>query len=148
MSNNFLKQARQEQKMGQSQLAKKAGISRQMIWGYENGKYEISADILKKLSSALNVDSSYINNGKTSNIINSTITAVDQDKMMDAIRTTNEFYKNYNFDQETLLKIAIEIYNLTAQFNEIDQKNFDKLLNDKIILGLAAKCFNDLNKNI
>jgi hypothetical protein len=60
-------------------------------------------------------------------------------------------FKNYGdeFDKDTIIKISTELYTLIVDFhelnNESDKQNFIKLLEEKIAVGLAAKC---LLKNI
>ena len=143
-SENFLKKIRQEKGLKQSDLARRAGVSRQLLWGYENGKFGVSSQILSKLAGALSVSPSYIVTGKTSS---ESLNSTEKKRMLEAIKTTSEFYKDHNFDQETVLKIAMEVYNFTTNFNdlkkEIGNNGFNKSLNDKIISGLAARCFID-----
>jgi hypothetical protein len=61
------------------------------------------------------------------------------------MKITHEFYKDYDFDHETMSKIATEMYSFMSDFDklkaEISGKNFNKSLNDKIAAGLAARCF-------
>lgn len=148
MSENFLKKVRQEKGFGQSQLAKKAGVSRQMIWGYENGKYEIPKENLDRLAAILAVDPTYIITGRLAN--SESLGEIDKTRLLDAITLAHDFYKDYKFDREMLSKIAIEIYGFMTDFDkltrEMERGDFDKSLNEKIVSGLAAKCFVDIKK--
>jgi len=142
MTENFLRQIREEKSFGQTELARKAGVSKQLIWGFENGKNGISNEVLKKLATALKVNPSYIMTGKMEA---ESFDAKDKQRMFEAIKITHEFYKDYGFDQDTLSKIATEMYGFMVDFDRLkvamENKNFNKSLNDKIAAGLAAKCF-------
>jgi len=54
------------------------------------------------------------------------------------------------FDKETIVKIATELYGIIVDFDSIkkdpERKKFKKNLEDKIALGLAAKCFLNYKK--
>jgi transcriptional regulator with XRE-family HTH domain len=142
MSANFLKKIRKEKSFGQAELARKAGVSKQLIWGFENGKNGISNEVLRKLAEVLKVSPSHIISGQANG---ETFNEKDKNRMLEAMKITHEFYKSYGFDYEMMSKIAAEMYGFMTDFEklkaEIGSKTFDKSLNDKIAAGLAAKCF-------
>lgn len=140
MSQNFLKQVRQEKGVKASELARLIGVSRQSIYGYERG-VGISSEILLKLSNALDVSANYILTGqedKSEGLIKSQYLSL-------AMEMAYESYFDESFDREELIKISAEIYNLMINQEKIknnnDKENFQKSLEDNIIKGLAAKCF-------
>lgn len=150
MSYNSLKNVRQEKGISQSELAEKIGVSRQMIWGYESGKYDISAEILAKLSNILDVDAKYIINGKKSDK-NGFGDGINKEEMVESIKITEEFFRNYNFEREMMSKIAVELYEFMIEYDKIQKDGGDisslkKVIDDKIAVGLAAKCFTDVKK--
>ena len=142
MSENFLKQIRTEKSFGQSELARKAGVSKQLIWGFENGRNGLSAEVLRKIAEVLKVNASHIISSKKDGGV---FDEKEKKRMLEAMKITHEFYKDYHFDHETMSKIATEMYGYMSDFDtlkaDIGNKNFNKSLNDKIAAGLAAKCF-------
>ena len=47
---NFLKKIREDKKIGQSELALRIGVSKQLLSGFENGRSGVSNEVLKKLA--------------------------------------------------------------------------------------------------
>lgn len=142
MSENFLKKIREERSFGQTELAVKAGVSKQLIWGFENGKNGVSGTVLRKLAEILKVNPSYIMTGK---MAGESFDQKEKQRLFEALKITHEFYKDLDFDHETLSKIATEVYGFMTDFDKLKQEigggDFNKSLNDKIAAGLAAKCF-------
>ena len=77
-----------------------------------------------------------------------------RDKLTKAMSMSFSFYAD-EFDKETIIKIATELYGLMVDFENLkgdskgDSKKdfFKKILEEKIAQGLAAKCFlNYFNK--
>lgn len=68
MINQRIKQLRLENKLTQSELAEKIGLSYIQIGRYEKGKSNPSADILQKLADVFNTSSDYLMNGKTEQV--------------------------------------------------------------------------------
>ena len=62
---NFLKKIREDKKIGQSELAVKIGVSKQLLSGFENGRSGISNEVLQKLADVLEVSSDAILTGKS-----------------------------------------------------------------------------------
>ena len=60
MSNNFLKEIREIKRMSLSELGNLVGVSRQLLWGYETGKNNLSKFVLEKISEALGVSEKQI----------------------------------------------------------------------------------------
>lgn len=142
--NNFLKRIRKERNIGQSELAEKVGVSKQLLSGFENGRSGISNEVLKKISDFLQVSTDTILNGKSSTPFDDK----SRNQLSEAMRLTFKFYGD-EFDKETIIKIATELYGLMVDFENLkgnsngDSKKdfFRKILEEKIAQGLAAKCF-------
>ena len=62
---NFLKKIREDKKIGQSELALRIGVSKQLLSGFENGRSGVSNEVLKKLAEALDVSPDAILIGKS-----------------------------------------------------------------------------------
>ncbi len=146
MSKNFLRQIRQEKSYGQSELARMAGVSKQLLCGFENGRNGLSHEVLRKLSDILQVSPTYLAKGSD----NDANSATDKTRMLEAMRVTSEYYKDYEFDSEMMSNIAAEMYQVMSNFeklkDQMDSNRFNKLLNEKVAAGLAAKCFLSFNK--
>jgi len=147
--NNILRQIRTEQNIGQSELARKAGVSKQLIWGFENGKNGISPQVLRKISEILKVEPNHIINQEKEK---RAFGIKQKDKLAQAIKFANEFYKDYDFDSEMIAKISTELYSFMVDFDslkaEMASDKFDKSLDDKIASGLAARCFLNIKGKI
>ena len=142
MSENFLKKIREEKKIGQSELAQKIGVSKQLLSGFENGRSGISNEVLKKISEVLEISPDAILTGKSSR-------PFDEDGRKKLTAAMSLAFKIYGdqFDKETLIKIATETYGFAVDFdlakNELSKNKLKNSLEEKIIAGLAAKCFLD-----
>jgi transcriptional regulator with XRE-family HTH domain len=138
--NNFLKRIREERNIGQSELAEKVGVSKQLLSGFENGRSGISNEVLKKISDFLQVSTDTILNGKSSIPFDNK----SRNQLSEAMRLTFKFYGD-EFDKETIIKIATELYGLMVDFENLKvnskKEHFKKILEEKIAQGLAAKCF-------
>ncbi len=145
MSQNFLKKIREEKGIKASELARLVGVSRQNIYGYEQG-VGISNDVLIKIADALDVSANYILTGEESRSEN----AIKSEYLSKAMEMTYKFYENDDLERNVMIKIATETYNLIANYNKIkDSANkeiFEKSMQDRIIKGLAAKCFLEFDK--
>ena len=139
MAQNFLKQIREAKNIGQSELAQKVGVSKQLLSGFEKGRSGISNEVLQKLSQELGVSGDTILSGKSSNPFDEK----GRKKLAEAMNMVFEFYGN-EFDKETIVRIATEVYGLMIDFDALNTKSakieFRKLLEEKIAVGLAAKC--------
>ncbi len=137
---NFLKKIREDKKLGQSELAEKIGVSKQLLSGFENGRSGISNEVLKKLADALGVNPDAILTGRS----NMPFDDKGRKQLQEAMNLTFKLYGD-KFDKETIVKIATELYGIIIDFDclkkDFDKKQFKKSLEDKIALGLAAKCF-------
>jgi transcriptional regulator with XRE-family HTH domain len=142
MKKNFLKEIREEKGIKASELARLAGVSRQNIYGYEKG-VGISNEILIKLADILGVSANQILTGKESR----QESEIKSECLAQAMEMAYKAYEDDNFDRLMMIKIASEIYNLMIAHKKIkdpeDKKNFSKILQDKMAIGLAAKCFAD-----
>ena len=142
---NFLKKIREDKKIGQSELAEKIGVSKQLLSGFENGRSGISNEVLKKLANVLEVSPDAILTGKSSQPFDD----IGRKQLSDAMSLTFKLYGD-QFDKETIVKIATELYGIIVDFDSIkkdpERKKFKKNLEDKIALGLAAKCFLNYKK--
>ena len=142
---NYLKKIREDKKIGQAELAHKIGVTKQLLSGFENNRSGISNEVLKKLADALEVNPDAILSGKSSKPFDDK----GRKQLSDAMNLTFKYYGD-QFDKETIVKIATELYGLILDFDNLksdhDKKNFRKLLDEKIALGLASKFFLNLKK--
>ena len=140
MQKNFLKKIREEKNIGQSELAQKVGVSKQLLSGFEKGRSGVSNEVLKKLADALHVSPDTILTGKSSQPFDEE----GRKKLTEAMTKVFNFYGD-EFDKETIVKIATDLYGFMIDFEsekkEITRNRFKKSLEDKIISGLAAQCF-------
>ncbi|MBL6665112.1 MAG: helix-turn-helix transcriptional regulator [Rickettsiales bacterium] len=147
MSQNYLKVIRKDQNIGQTELAELAGVSKQLIWGFENGRNGVSPQVLRKLAAVLKVTPNHILKGKDDTKVDQN----DKDLLLKAMTTAHEFYKDYNFDHTMMAKITTELYSFMSDYKsltaELGNNAFDKSLNDKIASGLAARCFLNIKED-
>lgn len=140
MSKNFLKIIREEKKIGQSELAAIVGVSKQLLSGFEKGRSGVSNEVLQRLAEALEVSPDAILTGKS----HKPFDEKGRKKLTEAMTLTFKFYGD-QFDKETMVKIATELYGFMIDYDvapkEIAKKDFKKSLQEKIVAGLAAKCF-------
>ncbi len=140
MPENFLKKIRTEKKISQSDLAKEIGVSKQLLSGFEQGRSGVSNEVLGKLGKALKVSPEYIMTGKSKQVFDEE----GKEKLAQAMNNVFSIYGD-DFDKETIVKIATEVYGFMLDFEDLKQdsekKDFRKILESKIIEGLAAKCF-------
>jgi transcriptional regulator with XRE-family HTH domain len=145
MPANFLKKIREEKKIGQSELAQKVGVSKQLISGFEKGRSGVSNEVLRKLAAQLDVSPDAIITGKH----NKPFDEKGRKKLTEAMTLTFKFYDD-QFDKETMVKIATELYGFMIDFDaakkEVDRKKLKESLKEKITTGLAAKCLLDSKK--
>jgi transcriptional regulator with XRE-family HTH domain len=145
MPANFLKKIREEKKIGQSELAQKVGVSKQLISGFEKGRSGVSNEVLRKLAAELDVSPDAIITGKH----NKPFDEKGRKKLTEAMTLAFKFYDD-QFDKETMVKIATELYGFMIDFDatkkEVDRKKLKESLTEKIIVGLAAKCLLDSKK--
>jgi transcriptional regulator with XRE-family HTH domain len=142
---NFLKKIREDKKIGQSELAVKIGVSKQLLSGFENGRSGISNEVLQKLADALEVSSDAILTGKSTKPFNE----IGRKQLSEAMNMTFKFYGD-EFDRDTIIKISTELYSIIVDFDELkndaDREKFKKSLEEKIAVGLASNCFLKLTK--
>lgn len=137
---NFLRKIREDKKIGQSDLAEKIGVSKQLLSGFENGRSGVSNEVLKKLAEALDVSSDAILTGKSYKPFDEK----GRKQLSEAMNMTFKYYGD-DFDKDTIIKISTELYGLIVDFdnlkNDSDKIDFIKSLEEKIAIGLASKCF-------
>ncbi len=142
---NFLKKIREDKKIGQSELAVKIGVSKQLLSGFENGRSGISNEVLQKLADALEVSSDAILTGKSSK----PFSEIGRKQLSEAMNMTFKFYGD-EFDRDTIIKVSTELYSIIVDFDELkndaDREKFKKSLEEKIAIGLASNCFLKLTK--
>ena len=95
---NFLKKIREDKKIGQSELATRIGVSKQLLSGFENGRSGVSNEVLKKLSEALDVSPDAILLGKSTKPFDD----VGRRQLSEAMNMTFKFYGD-EFDKDTIL---------------------------------------------
>lgn len=142
MHENFLKQIREEKDLSQSALATKIGVTKQLLSGFEKGRSGISNEVLRKLANVLGVTPDAILTGKS----HKPFDEQGRQKLTEAMSLAFKIYGD-QFDKEILIKVATEIYGLMIDFDHAksaEAKNkFKNSVEEKIILGLAAKAFMD-----
>jgi transcriptional regulator with XRE-family HTH domain len=142
---NFLKKIREDKKIGQSELATRIGVSKQLLSGFENGRSGVSNEVLKKLSEALDVSPDAILLGKSTKPFDD----VGRRQLSEAMNMTFKFYGD-EFDKDTIIKISTELYSIIVDFDELkndaERDKYKKSLEEKIAVGLASKCFLKLKK--
>ncbi len=142
---NFLKKIREDKKIGQSELAVKIGVSKQLLSGFENGRSGISNEVLQKLADVLEVSSDAILTGKSSK----PFSEIGRKQLSEAMNMTFKFYGD-EFDRDTIIKVSTELYSIIVDFDELkndaDREKFKKSLEEKIAIGLASNCFLKLTK--
>ena len=142
---NFLKKIREDKKIGQSELAVKIGVSKQLLSGFENGRSGISNEVLQKLADALEVSSDAILTGKSTKPFNE----IGRKQLSEAMNMTFKFYGD-EFDRDTIIRVSTELYSIIVDFDELkndaDREKFKKSLEEKIAIGLASNCFLKLTK--
>lgn len=145
MSQNFLRQIRESKNIGQAELAQKVGVSKQLLCGFENGRSGVSNEVLRKLANALEVSHDAILSGKSSKPFDDR----GRKKLTEAMSKTFKFFGD-EFDKETMVQVATELYGLMIDFEhlekEVERKSFKKNLEEKILAGLAAQCFLNYKK--
>jgi transcriptional regulator with XRE-family HTH domain len=142
---NFLKKIREDKKIGQSELAVKIGVSKQLLSGFENGRSGISNEVLQKLADALEVSSDAILTGKSTK----PFSEIGRKQLSEAMNMTFKFYGD-EFDRDTIIRVSTELYSIIVDFDELkndaDREKFKKSLEEKIAIGLASNCFLKLTK--
>ena len=142
---NFLKKIREDKKIGQSELAVKIGVSKQLLSGFENGRSGISNEVLQKLADVLEVSSDAILTGKSTK----PFSEIGRKQLSEAMNMTFKFYGD-EFDRDTIIKVSTELYSIIVDFDELkndaDREKFKKSLEEKIAIGLASNCFLKLTK--
>ena len=72
-------------------------------------------------------------------------------QLTEAMRITFEEYGD-KLDKETIIKIATELYGMIFYneflINDVEKIKYQESLQEKIIAGLAAKCFLNIILNI
>ena len=134
---NFLKKIREDKKIGQSELAVKIGVSKQLLSGFENGRSGISNEVLQKLADALEVSSDAILTGKSIK----PFSEIGRKQLSEAMNMTFKFYGD-EFDRDTIIRVSTELYSIIVDFDELkndaDREKFKKSLEEKIAIGLAS----------
>ena len=142
---NFLKKIREDKKIGQSELAVKIGVSKQLLSGFENGRSGISNEVLQKLADVLEVSSDAILTGKSTK----PFSEIGRKQLSEAMNMTFKFYGD-EFDRDTIIRVSTELYSIIVDFDELkndaDREKFKKSLEEKIAIGLASNCFLKLTK--
>jgi len=147
MSQNFLKQIREEKNISQSALATKIGVTKQLLSGFEQGRSGVSNEVLRKLAEALEVTPDAILTGKS----NRPFDEKGRQKLAEAMSLAFKIYGD-QFDKEALIKIATEIYGFMVDEDlaksDLAKNKLRESIEDKIVCGLAAKAFLDsINKS-
>jgi transcriptional regulator with XRE-family HTH domain len=142
---NNLKQIRKKKGIGQSELANAVGVSKQLLSGFENQRSGISNTVISKIAIFLNIPIEKIVSHGSSD----TFSKKEIEKLTMVMDVVSSNYGD-NFDKDTTIKIGAELYNLISRHeeaNEDGKKEIFDSLEDKMIIGLAAKCMIKYIKN-
>ena len=147
-SKNFLNEIRQRHGIKLTELARRAGVSKQLLSGFEKGRTSVSDGVLVKLAAILKVRTEDIIPGRTTEQ-----TSEGKKYLMKALKMTDQYYAEDHFSEELLLDIATELHEFLIAFDIEENKNdleaMQKYLHRRFCNGLAAKCFLDfLDKKI
>lgn len=115
------------------------GVSKQLLSGFEKGRNGVSNEVLQRIGGALKVNPDHIMSGKTPDPFDEK----GRKKLTEAMTMAFDFYGD-EFDKETLVRVATDIYGLMLDFDllkkDAEKREFREELESKIALGLAAKC--------
>lgn len=137
-----LREARKKRQLSQAELAEKAFVSREMISGYENGKYNLSLDMARNIGRVLGLRPEYLlceDNFPTENQKRNA-------KMFAEINDWAEEKKGMVY----FMKAAIDMFRLCQISIEPDYGTFDEL-EDGIISTLDMvfpKCENGTGNHV
>jgi transcriptional regulator with XRE-family HTH domain len=164
MSNNSLEKIRDKKRMSLEDLAKKIGVTRQLLWGFEKGKHNLSTNVMKNLSSALNCKISQILGEDSIDEIDDSLTSDNStakaSKPELVVVSNNEYpikdqYLGYameildemidhNFHtREEKTHMLSEVYKIVYDFyeNNGDKADFAKEIENKIIANQGVLKF-------
>ena len=144
MSENFLKKIREERAMSQVELAEKVGVQKQTIWGWENNKFGLTKDNLKKVAEVLGVNTNYILNGKKE-----TFDGKSKERLSRALSLAHVFFVEQKIEEDQVTELATEIYDLLTTIdgaNNAEKENLLRSLKLKYLHGLAAHCIINLEQ--
>ena len=137
---NFLKEIREKRGLTPSELARRAGISKQSLNGFEKKRHGVSNEVLLKLADVLEVKMDEIVPGKYPPYLEK-----GRRDYLKAIKLSDKYYEKEKFDEELMVDIATELHNFLISFDSEEKTAKIALLRKdmhrKICQGLAAKCF-------
>ena len=135
---NNLRQIRKKKGIGQTELATAVGVSKQLLSGFENHRSGISNSVINKIAAYLNVSVEKI----VSHGANDTFSKKEIEKLTMVMDIVSNSYSD-SFDKDITIKIGAELYNLISRYEDSKEeakKEICEGLEDKMIIGLAAKC--------
>ena len=139
---NNLKEIADKRGIKYTVVAKKGGISIQSLTGFMKKRHGISDEVLIKLATFLEVMPEDIIPGKS-------IESTKEGKkyLLKAIKMTDKYYSDQDFDENLMIDIATELYNILVMANindaRKDKSGIKKDLEKTFHQGLAAKCYLD-----
>lgn len=140
--NNNLKEIADRRGIKYTALAEKVGISVQSLAGFMKKRHGVSDEVLIRLAIVLDVLPEDICPDKT-------IEGTKEGKkyLLKAIKMTDQYYSDQNFDENLIIDIATELYNILVMANRKDGRKermqMKKDLKRNFNRGLASKCFLD-----
>ena len=135
MPKNFLKQIRQEQDITSSALARKIGVTPQLLWNFENERGNISNDVTQKILSELKVSYEYLMSG----IRDNQVADNKQKIMLKAVQIAHVKFAQKNFSETEMIEISTKIY---ERLIEIEEEGIQ--INDEFIDSLKGSYFSGL----
>lgn len=140
----FLHTIRSKKGLSINELAKMIGVSRQLLWKFENGKSTLSENVLSKVAEALNVSVEYLTTGKESaeakkpeqkfNVVSSNDYPIKDEYLGHAMEIVDEMIDHDFHSREEKTHILSEVYKLVYDFyeNNDDKKDFVKEIEQKM----------------
>ena len=126
-----------------NELAKKIRVSRQLLWAFENGKNQISAELLKKIAKTLNAPEDYfLIQNESEQKIEENIPIKDE-YLGYAIEIIDEIIDHDFYSRSEKTHILHQVYKIVYDFfeNNDNKKEFVKDLEQKIVANQGVLDF-------
>jgi transcriptional regulator with XRE-family HTH domain len=151
MSKNNLYHIRTIKRVSLTELAQQVGVSRQLLWGFEKGRNNISFEVLEKTANLLNVSQKQILGKEEIDKIDDSVsfdkksvffqrtrssdkkelTELNNVYFRDTMEILEELCKDKNLSSEQKIELASEIYKKVAEYKKEDgekEKEIEELI--------------------
>ena len=144
MRKNFLKEIRKIKGITAADIAEGTGVSPSLISKYENGRGNLSHDVLDKVTKMLGITRDYILTGKPE---------INKELVFKASRIAHKYYYDADFSEEKMTSIASSLYDeMIESEEEVKKRSNHKKIIEKLeedyISGLAKKCYAEHLKSL